>query len=218
MMPGVLETMAAAIANPADMSRPEKVAFLAAEGSTGHATTAATFLAPSHGEMDFGMLSRMLDKQMEQARKGNLGHLEMTLAGQAIALNAIFHEMARRAAANMGQAPREMERYMRLAMKAQSQCRCTVETLAEIKNPRQVAFVTQANIAQNQQVNNAAPPRARTGRKPSTQNKLLEAEASNVERLDTRAQGTSVRGYPPLEAVAKVHRAKVDRRKAAGQP
>lgn len=37
-------------------------------------------------------------------------------------------------------------------------CRATIETLAEIKNPRAVAFVTQANIAHGpQQVNNGVP-------------------------------------------------------------
>ena len=47
------------------------------------------------------------------------------------------------------------ETYLRLALKAQAQCRATVEALAEIKNPRPVAFVKQANIAQGpQQVNN----------------------------------------------------------------
>ena len=45
------------------------------------------------------------------------------------------------------------EAYMRMALKAQSQCRATVETLATIKNPP-VVFARQANIAQGpQQVN-----------------------------------------------------------------
>jgi len=45
--------------------------------------------------------------------------------------------------------------HMRLAFKAQSQARAAIETLAEIKNPHQFAFVKQANIAGgNQQVNN----------------------------------------------------------------
>jgi hypothetical protein len=45
--------------------------------------------------------------------------------------------------------------HMRLAFKAQSQSRAAIETLAEIKNPRQVTFFKQANIAGgNQQVNN----------------------------------------------------------------
>jgi hypothetical protein len=44
---------------------------------------------------------------------------------------------------------------MRLALKAQSQCRATIETLAEIKNPQPVAFVQQADVAHGpQQINN----------------------------------------------------------------
>jgi hypothetical protein len=50
------------------------------------------------------------------------------------------------------------EAFMRMALKAQSQCRATVETLATIKNPP-VVFARQANIAQGpQQVNNAMMP------------------------------------------------------------
>ena len=48
----------------------------------------------------------------------------------------------------------QVDRYMRLALKAQGQCRATLETLATIKNPL-VVFARQANIAQGpQQVNN----------------------------------------------------------------
>jgi hypothetical protein len=44
-------------------------------------------------------------------------------------------------------------------LKAQAQCRVTLVALAEMKNPRPVAFVQQANIAAGlQQVNNGAPP------------------------------------------------------------
>ena len=51
--------------------------------------------------------------------------------------------------------------YLRLALKAQSQCRATLATLAAVKNPQPVAFVRQANIAHGpQQVNNAAAAEA----------------------------------------------------------
>jgi len=51
--------------------------------------------------------------------------------------------------------PAYFETCTRLAFKAQSRCRATNETLAEIKNPPSVAFVPQANIAAgHQQVNN----------------------------------------------------------------
>ena len=55
---------------------------------------------------------------------------------------------------NTGEYLDATDRYMRLALKAQAQCRATVETLAEIKNPPTL-FARQANIAHGpQQVNN----------------------------------------------------------------
>ena len=50
---------------------------------------------------------------------------------------------------------------MRIALRAQPQCRATLETLAAVKNPSSVAFVRQANIAHGpQQVNNEMVARA----------------------------------------------------------
>jgi hypothetical protein len=77
---------------------------------------------------------------------------------QAQTLDAIFNGLARRTAVNAGEYMAACETYLRLALKAQSQCRATLETLAMIKNPRPLAFVKHANIAAGpQQVNNAAP-------------------------------------------------------------
>ena len=54
--------------------------------------------------------------------------------------------------------------YKRQALKAQAQCRATLEALAEIKNPRPVAFVKQANISGgHQQVNNGMQPAQQAG-------------------------------------------------------
>lgn len=44
----------------------------------------------------------------------------------------------------------QIDRFTRLALKAQGQCRATVETLAAIKNPP-VVFARQANIAHGPQ-------------------------------------------------------------------
>jgi len=66
------------------------------------------------------------------------------------------------------------DKYLRLALKAQGQCRATLETLAAIKNPP-VVFARQANIAHGpQQVNNGPPP-ARTENATIAPNKVLEA-------------------------------------------
>lgn len=50
------------------------------------------------------------------------------------------------------------EVFLKLALRAQSQCRATLEILALIKHPQPVAIVKQANIAAGpQQVNNVQP-------------------------------------------------------------
>ncbi|MDP3856769.1 MAG: hypothetical protein Q8Q73_03305 [Stagnimonas sp.] len=86
------------------------------------------------------------------------------MAAQAHTLDAIFNHPACRAAHNLSEHLPAAETYMRLALKVQSQCRTTLESLAAIKNPT-VVFAKQANIAHGpQQVNNRtvrAPARAR---------------------------------------------------------
>ena len=85
---------------------------------------------------------------------GDMRAAESLLISQATALDAIFAEMARKASLNMNQYPQATEIYMRMALRAQSQCRATVETLGALKNPPAV-FAKQANIAHNQQINHA---------------------------------------------------------------
>lgn len=85
----------------------------------------------------------------------------------------IFNEIARRAALNMGEHLQATDKYMRLAMKAQGQCRATLQTLGELKNPRQMAFVKQANIANGyQQVNNHSDTSIHTRTRDFPTNKL----------------------------------------------
>jgi hypothetical protein len=86
-----------------------------------------------------------------------LSSCEAMLYSQALALQAIFVNAAIRVTEQEWFS--NSEAYMRMALKAQSQCRATLETLAQIKNPA-VVFARQANIAQGpQQVNNAMPAR-----------------------------------------------------------
>lgn len=122
---------------------------------------------------------------MAAVAKGDLGRAEAILVAHAHTLDEIFSALARRSAANIEAGYGESaDRYMRLALKAQSQCRTTLEALAEIKDPRPVAFVRQANIAAGpQQVNNAfSLPDSRAGNSQNEPIKLLED--SDGERLD----------------------------------
>lgn len=99
---------------------------------------------------------KALKESTELIHGGDLKRIDSTLLAQAVTLNAIFNEMARRAAANMGAHLNATDRYMRLALKAQGQCRATLETLAAIKNPP-IVYARQANISHGpQQINNGS--------------------------------------------------------------
>jgi len=91
---------------------------------------------------------------------GDLTRGESMLAAQAHTLDALFHALAERARRNMGEGCyiQAADTYMRLALRAQGQCRATWQTLAEMKSPPTV-FARQANITNGpQQVNNGAMP------------------------------------------------------------
>lgn len=200
----------------------QKSARLAVDGVAGNAFLALTFGVPSGmlGPDELGDLHKELKQTVERTKAGGTDQADSLLTAQAVSLNQIFIELARRSALNMGEYPRAAETYMRLALKAQSQCRTTLESLAEIRNPRPVAFVKQANIAHgHQQVNNgvqsysdeelAAVVEGGAREEPETpQSKLLE-ENANVTRLDTRAPGKTGSGDTPLEALGAVYRSRL---------
>ncbi|EQD54525.1 hypothetical protein B2A_05985, partial [mine drainage metagenome] len=105
------------------------------------------------------------------------------------------------------------EAHAKLAMRAQSQCRQTIETLALLKNPPQPTFIRQANVAHGpQQVNNGTAPAtpARARESENRQNELLEHH--HGERLDTLTAGTAVGTDPAMAAVGEGNRAEVRRR------
>jgi hypothetical protein len=142
------------------------------------------------GEFDLASLIEALAEQNRKVRDGSLSRAESLLMTQAQTLDAIFNELARRAAGNMGEYMNAMDRYLRLALKAQSQCRATLETLAALKNPP-VIYAKQANIANGpQQVNNATSP-ARAGEKNVIEpNELLEQQ--HEQRLDTGTPSAAI--------------------------
>ncbi|TMU81482.1 hypothetical protein FGA82_07395 [Pseudomonas fluorescens] len=96
---------------------------------------------------------------------------------------------------------------MRLALKAQNQARATLQTLGELKAPKQIAFVKQANIGNQVQVNNGVQEKpARTRKTKKAQNELLEVE--HGERLDTRATGTAGGADPAMATMGAKQRTK----------
>lgn len=172
------------------------------------------FAKSDFGDVDLTALADELSAQVGAVTRGDLSRAEAMLMAQAFVLESIFHELARRAGLNMGEYLQAAETYMRLALKAQSQCRATLETLATIKNPP-VTFVRQANIAHGpQQVNNA--PLAETSHARESEiapDKLLEA--SDGKQLDSGAAKQAVGADPHVDAVGKVDRTKNAQRQGA---
>lgn len=188
------------------------IADLVAEGEATNASTALRFVHADHGELSLTDMVKALHTHGEAINRGDLSAAERMLNSQAVALNAIFGELARRAALNMGTHLGATESYMRLALKAQSQSRATVETLAAIKNPP-VVFARQANIAHGpQQVNNgpapdSTPASAHPGEPASGPNELLEDCTHGRTQLDTRATEATSRANQGLEPVGAFDRA-----------
>ena len=109
------------------------------------------------GTVDLADLVDDLRERMKKVQGGDMQPVEAMLLGQATTLETIFTSLARRASSQEYLKP--FQAYLGMALKAQAQCRATLEALAEIKNPRQVAFVKQANISGgHQQVNNGMHP------------------------------------------------------------
>jgi len=149
--------------------------------------------------VDVPTLVQTLKDQGAAVNRNDFSQAEAMLMNQATALQSLFARMAERATG--AEYMPNFEIFMRVALKAQSQCRATLETLAAIKNPPLV-YAKQANVTTGpQQVNNVT----HTGKKQNQSIELLEE--SNGNYLDTRAQTAPARVNSDLEAVGTVNRA-----------
>jgi hypothetical protein len=96
-----------------------------------HALTASTFAKQmlggdneAPGMMDF---VDHMQSATSKAEAGDLAIASRLLAAQAITLDSMFTELARRTALNMSEYVNAAERYGRLALKAQNNCRATLD-------------------------------------------------------------------------------------------
>lgn len=205
--PGSSDTVA--LEPPADGHFKRQVAEAVLRPSLQGAATIRQWKPVSH-DVDLSKLIVALQDQAKLASSGQFARSEAMLVIQAHTLDAIFNTLARRATA--AEYLPQFEAYLRLGLKAQGQCRATVETLAEIKNPRPVAFVQQANIASGlQQVNNgglipAAPPARES---ETSRNELLEQQRN--EWLDAGTAQAAGSSNSSVEALGAIHGTKDSR-------
>ena len=170
---------------------------------------------PITGGCEINAILAEIGVQTKKVQDGDMSGPEAMLVAQAHALDIMFSSLAQRAALNskagyLG----ATESYMRLALKAQSQCRTTIEALGELKNPRTTTFNKQVNIAEQQQVNNGpnTETSTRTGAHASAREKNITptnellTEGEQHATLDTRGTGAAIGANQKVEAVGAIDR------------
>ena len=163
----------------------------AAEGNSGYGT-----------QLDTPELVNCLRPLAGKVNEGDLAQVESMLFTQAVALQSLFSRLVERGMVQ--EHLPNLEGFMRLALRSQAQCTRTLEVLAAIKNPP-VVFAKQANIAQQQQVNNGpAVPATRARNPASAPTQLLETLPD--ERLEFGTAGAASGADSPLATVGTVHR------------
>ena len=161
-------------------SEEEKLANLGLSPQFKAAVTAHAY-APLIGEQDLATVFQQIGEVSTRSVKEGSKDLEFMLTSQALALDSIFNRLAITAQASIGKHPKVVETYLRLALKAQSQCRATAEALAALKSPRQ--YISQTNLAGAMQIN-------------------IDLEKPNVDR---GAEGKDEASDTRVEALGEVH-------------
>jgi hypothetical protein len=146
-------------------------------------------------DFNFQSTMQVLEKTIQQIQSGDLSKIEEMYISQAVALEVMFTSLARRAKAQ--EKLLQYETHMRFALKAQNQCRATLQALVQLKQPSNTTFVKQANIAQgHQQVNNLVEKNI------TPQNELLKG---NYAQLDTGTTTAPTGIDTTLEALGKIN-------------
>ena len=142
-----------------------------------------------------------LAEQCEAVSQGDLTRPEEILVAQAHTLDAIFNRLMVMAREDVYTSFEQSERRMRLAFKAQNQCRTTIEALLAHKRPPTV-IAQQANVTSGpQQINNAV------AFAPETQTEQSKQSGGDRELPpDARASASPIAVDTTLEAVGAVHR------------
>ncbi len=172
-----------AIINPDSVSgrtEEEKLANIGLSPEFKAAVTAHAY-APLVGTQDLAAVFQRVGELSTRSVKDGSKDLEYMLTSQAIALDSIFNRLAVQAQASVGKHPKVVETYLRLALKAQSQCRATAEALAAIKSPKQ--YINQTNVAGAMQIN-------------------IDAENSHVDR---RAESKDATSNQTVEALGEIY-------------
>ena len=201
------------------MKKFNKTKFMVAPHATS-AISAYAYLSQLQSSLEFTDYLSEMKRRSEAIKAGDMSLAEDFLISQASALDAMFNSLAVRATNYLGvgneSSMKAMEVHLRLALRAQSQCRTTLEALSEIKNPRSITVTKQANFADQQVVNNGTMNTGSTGdtstpacagNTEKESNELL-GEGIEDERMDTRASQTTSGINQTMETMGEIDRGK----------
>jgi hypothetical protein len=104
--------------------------------------TAKNFTRYLVGKSELSETITAMSEKVSRVNAGDLTELEATLTAQSVFLDAIFNELARKAICSDTMS--KLEIYMRLSLKAQSQCARAIKVLAAMKNPP-IVYAKHAN-------------------------------------------------------------------------
>lgn len=174
-----------ALLNPPDL----EAADLLLDPSTQAARTINRYLEQEISPQAVPLIASLLGKRNQDDK--NSSDTEAMLMAQAQSLDAIFHNLAQKAAgipvADTTHI-QAIDSLLRLGFKAQSQCKATLEALEGIKNPFNRAFIKQQNVAYQQQINNGLSsdsPSVSTDYQRSVDNSFVSKNPTN-ELLETQ--------------------------------
>jgi hypothetical protein len=171
---------------------------------TWHAANSVARL--SAGEKGPYIIQELLDELGKQVhavtRKSDISRCHAMLTGQAHTLQSLHYHLLEMAMERFIDRE-DIDLFLRYSLRAQAQCRQTIETQANLRNPRTLAYM-QTNIAENIQVNNTPTALEVFS---NAQSKLLATQDDNM--LDRGATGETGGGNSSVEAVGAVDGSKI---------
>lgn len=150
-------------------------------------------------KVDVPALLDVLRDQAGAVKGGDLTRAEAMLSGQATALQSLFVRLTE--LAMLQTSLPNIDGLMRVALRAQSQCRATLETLSAIKNPP-IVYAKQANVTTGPQQNNFGTKLPTQAGEKKIEPIRLSIGDSHELYQDTRTQSFAGEANPKMEAVA----------------
>ena len=138
-----------------------------------------------------------ISEQVTGIKQGDLTEVERILYSQSVTLQTAFNRFMGIAAISQDN-PERCDRYASLALRAQEQCRKTLATLVDLKNPKKPAQFIKNYV--DKQLNQLRVEGQDNANEPTP----LQLEATQNAKVDIRSASATVGADLELETVGEV--------------